>query len=208
MKRWIGCAGHAGFTSDHIWAVLKIFASSSLVTLLRKVFALLTVTARASVPTRNSIGVRPIFLAFSISFALMPRLALAISVSPATVKRSNPAPLPILSIVMLPLYPSSLKRSAILSERGKTVELPAVVILPVTFNGLTPGSPWTLGPSIQARELPAAAGWAFSWAPPATNGARAANARIRTISFLIFSSIGILFNQKVVVKCEKSVTKT
>ena len=60
LKRWIGSAGQAGFTSDHFSAVEKILASSAMVTFLRKVFFLLTTTARASVPTRNSIGSRPI----------------------------------------------------------------------------------------------------------------------------------------------------
>jgi hypothetical protein len=59
--------------------------------------------ARASVPTRNSIGVRPMAWQLSTSESLMPRLALAISVSPFTQKRSKPAPEPMLSMVISPL---------------------------------------------------------------------------------------------------------
>ena len=44
-----------------------------------------------------------------------------------------------LSMVMLPAKPSSLNRSAIRSDSGNTVELPAVMMLPLTFSGSTPG---------------------------------------------------------------------
>jgi hypothetical protein len=53
-----------------------------------EVVLLLTTTARASVPTRNSIGSRPMARQDSTSESLMGRLALAMSVSPATQKRS------------------------------------------------------------------------------------------------------------------------
>jgi hypothetical protein len=81
----------------------------------------------------------------STSESLIARLAFEMSVSPCTQKRSNPAPLPMLSMVMLPAYPSSWKRSAIRSDSGKTVELPAVTMSPVTSKGLTSGkaSTWT-----------------------------------------------------------------
>ena len=52
---------------------------------------------------RNSRGSRPIFRALSTSLPLMARLALEISVSPVTQKRSKPAPEPMESTVMLPL---------------------------------------------------------------------------------------------------------
>jgi len=94
--------GQAGFTSDHFSAV-KMAASSSNVALVMKVLSLLTTTARASVPTRNSTGSRPMARQDSSSESLMARLALAMSVSPATQKRSKPAPEPMLSMVMLPL---------------------------------------------------------------------------------------------------------
>ncbi len=109
-------------------------------TLVTKVFFLFTTTARASVPMRNSMGSRPIFRAASTSLDLMARLALAMSVSPATQKRSKPAPLPMESTVMLPLYPSSANRSTIRSDSGYTVELPALMMLPLTWSGFTPGS--------------------------------------------------------------------
>ena len=59
MKRWIGSVGQLGSTSAQVSAVLKISASCSNVTSVRNSFSWLTVTASASVPTRNSIGVRP-----------------------------------------------------------------------------------------------------------------------------------------------------
>ena len=102
----------------------------------RKSFSLLTTIAKASVPTRNSIGVRPMDSHEEISSSWMARLALAMSVSPATQKRSRPAPEPMLSTVMLPLKPSSRKRSDMRSDNGNTVELPAVMMSPVTFSGL------------------------------------------------------------------------
>jgi hypothetical protein len=45
-----------------------------------------------------------------------------------------------LSIVTFPLYPSSWKRSAIRSASGKTVELPAETMSPLTSNGFTSGN--------------------------------------------------------------------
>jgi hypothetical protein len=46
--------------------------------------------------------VRPIAWQAAVSSALIARLALAMSVSPAVQKRSKPAPVPMLSIVILP----------------------------------------------------------------------------------------------------------
>ena len=105
-----------------------------------KSFSWLTTTANASVPTRNSIGSRPIAWQLSISVSLIARDAFDMSVSPATQNRSKPAPLPMLSMVMFPAYPSSWNRSAIRSLNGNTVELPAVMMSPVTLNGSTAGS--------------------------------------------------------------------
>ncbi len=48
----------------------------------------------------------------------MAREALERSVSPATQKRSKPAPVPMESIVMLPPYPSSMNSSATASLNG------------------------------------------------------------------------------------------
>jgi hypothetical protein len=72
-----------------------------MVTSLTKSFSWLTVTARASVPTRNSMGSRLMARQDSTSESLMGRLALEMSVSPAWQKRSKPAPLPMLSMVIL-----------------------------------------------------------------------------------------------------------
>jgi hypothetical protein len=44
-----------------------------------------------------------------------------------------------LSIVISPAKPSSWKRSAMRSESGKTVELPAVMMFPLTLAGSTSG---------------------------------------------------------------------
>ena len=129
--------------SAQVSAVEKARAICSRVMLVAKVLAGLTTTARASVPTRNSIGSRPMARQDSVSLSLMGRLALAMSDSPATQNRSRPAPEPMESMVMLPLYPSLWNRSAIRSVRGKTVELPAVTMSPVTANGSTAGSPST-----------------------------------------------------------------
>ena len=105
LKRWIGSAGHLGLTSAQVLASdEKILASSARVTpSSSQVFSGLTTTARASVPTRNSTGVRPMAWQLSTSLDLMARLALAMSVSPVLQKRSRPAPDPIESMVMLPL---------------------------------------------------------------------------------------------------------
>jgi hypothetical protein len=116
-------------------AVEKIIASSSEVTSVTKVFSLLTTTARASVPMRNSSGVRLMALQDSISLSLIAREALEISVSPLTQKRSNPAPEPMLSMVISPLKPSSSKRCYMRSERGNTVEEPAETMAPLTASG-------------------------------------------------------------------------
>jgi len=140
MKRWIGSAGHSGRTSAHVSAVPKISASSASVTSSTKSFSALTTTASASVPTRNSSGSRPFARHASASLSLIARDALAMSVSAFTQNRSNPAPLPITSIVMFPPYPSSTKRSAIRSLNGATVELPAVRMSPTTASGYTAGS--------------------------------------------------------------------
>jgi len=189
MKRWIFSFGQAGLISDQVEAVLNSFASSSLVRFFTNVFWLLTTTARASVPTRNSMGLRPICLAASISLAFMARLALAISVSPATVNRSKPAPLPIESMVITPLYPSCLKRSAIRSDNGYTVELPAVMIFPLTFSGLTPGRPAT--PPSSTHEKVFFCTGSGSFAPPAKTGSVIItnDASIAASNFFIVSSI-------------------
>ena len=84
-------------------------------------------------------GSRPMAWHDSTSLSLMARLAFETSVSPATQNRSNPAPLPMLSMVTLPANPSSWNRSAIRSARGKTVELPADTTSPETLSGSTIG---------------------------------------------------------------------
>ena len=91
-------------TSDQLTASFeKILASSARVTpSFSQSLAGFTTIASASVPTRNSIGVRPIAAQFSTSESLIARLALAMSVSPVLQKRSKPAPEPIESMVMLP----------------------------------------------------------------------------------------------------------
>ena len=105
VKRRMSSAGHSGFTSDHFCAVVKMSPNSSRVTLVRKVFSLLTTMAMASVPTRNSTGTRAGERAAqaSTSESLMPRLALAMSVSPVLQKRSKPPPLPIEERVCCPV---------------------------------------------------------------------------------------------------------
>ena len=135
----MGSLGQLGSTSDQFSAVEKMSANCSKDASSRKSFSWLTTTARASVPTRNSIGSRPIAWQLSTSLSLIARLALETSVSPASQKREKPAPLPMLSMVTLPPKPSSWNRSAIRSARGKTVELPAETIVPSTASGSTGG---------------------------------------------------------------------
>jgi len=65
---------------------------------------------------------------------------LAISVSPVLQNRSNPPPVPTEAIFTLPVNPSLLKFSATASERGYTVELPAILMSPVRLAGSTSGS--------------------------------------------------------------------
>src|SRR5215207_3441888 len=86
----------------------------------------------------------------STSLSLMAREALEISVSPVLQKRSKPAPVPTESIVILPAKPSSSKRCFMRSESGKTVDEPAVTILPETASGkyITSGS--SAGASVAA----------------------------------------------------------
>jgi len=141
LKRRIGSAGQEGSMSDQLVASCeKILASCSMVTSVRKSLAGLTTTASPSVPTRNSTGSRPMARQFSRSESLIGRLAFEMSVSPDLQKRSKPAPVPMLSIVMLPANPSSWKRSAIASVSGYTVELPAMMMSPLTARGSTGGS--------------------------------------------------------------------
>ncbi len=102
-------------------------------------FFALTVTARASVPTLNSIGFLPIDLPCSISFCFYWSRSVCDITLASYCETFKPAPLPILSTVIVPLYPSSVNLSAILSERGNTVEDPAVTIFPLTLSGLTQG---------------------------------------------------------------------
>ena len=102
MNRSIGSAGQSALTSRQVSAVLKRRASSSRVRLSVKSLALLTTTARASVPTRMGKTLRPMAWQFSTSASLIGRLALATSVTPSAQKRSKPAPEPMLSTVMLP----------------------------------------------------------------------------------------------------------
>jgi hypothetical protein len=86
LKRFTGCAGQAGLTSDQlVVSAAKSLASSSRVTPSGPIQSLpgLTTTARASVPTRNSMGSRPMARQLSISLRRMGREALAMSVSPA-----------------------------------------------------------------------------------------------------------------------------
>src|SRR5690606_30060291 len=121
LKRLISSAGHAGFASDQVvTSAEKIIASSSSVNPSPPTQSLggYTTIASASVPSRTSTDVRPIAAQLSISLSLIGRDAFATSVAPAVQKRSNPAPDPMLSIVMFPAYPSAMKRSAIRSASG------------------------------------------------------------------------------------------
>src|SRR5215211_1796171 len=131
----MGSAGHSGRTSDQFVAVEKSRASSSRVTSVAKSFSALTTTVRASMPTWNSATVRPMPAQDSASLSLILREELAMSVSPATQKRSRPAPEPIESMVSLPPKPSSSKRCFMRSESGNTVEEPALTISPETASG-------------------------------------------------------------------------
>ncbi len=70
------------------------------------------------------------------------------SVSPATQKRSRPAPEPILSTVRLPVKPSSSKRCFMRSVSGKTVEEPAVMMSPETASGAYIASGSSAGASV------------------------------------------------------------
>ena len=97
----MGSSGQPASTSAQVSAVEKIRASCSEDAPVMKSFSALTTTARASVPTRNSMGSRPMAWQDSTSLSLIGRLALEMSVSPATQKRSKPAPLPMLSIVIV-----------------------------------------------------------------------------------------------------------
>ena len=83
--------GQSTLTSLH-FSDVNIFDSSSRVTSFTNVLVFATVTARASVPTLNSIGFLPIFFAATLSLSFIGLEALEISVSPATVNLSNPAP--------------------------------------------------------------------------------------------------------------------
>ena len=132
-------AGHSARTSDQVSAVEKMAASSSMVTSVTKSFSTETATAMASVPTRNSMGSRSMAAQDSRSLSLMAREALETSLSPASQKRSKPAPEPMESMVILP-PPSPSYIPAMTSASGKTVELPAETTSPGTSAGLTAGS--------------------------------------------------------------------
>jgi hypothetical protein len=90
------------------------------VTLVRKVFSLLTTMAMASVPDAefNRFARRAEAAQFSTSLSLMAREALETSVSPVAQNRSKPPPGPTLARLTLPAKPSFLKLSAITSASG------------------------------------------------------------------------------------------
>ncbi len=158
-------------------------------------------TASASVPTLNSSGSRPSFRAAAISFSLIGRLAFAISVSPVTAQRSNPAPLPIESIVIVPAYPSSMNSSAIRSESGNTVELPAVTMFPVTRIGSTSGRP-PEGPSItHAKSGPSAGCEAEPVSPRPSAAAAAAERHPAAMSAASVRIVRFMTSSCTVVRC-------
>ena len=107
------------------------------------------------------------------------------SVSPVLVNRSKPAPEPMESMVIWPAKPSFLNCSAMTSERGKTVDEPAVMMVPVTAAGLTPGRILSLSSltlSIQGY-MP----WAKT---PTANRASATIAILFFIRFLPWEAVG------------------
>jgi hypothetical protein len=102
---------------------------------------LLITTERASVPTRISIGSRPMALQASTSLSLMGRLAFEMSEFPCSQNRSKPPPDPIDSIVYSG-PPSSIQRVTTRLESGNTVEDPAMPMSPEgTSSGSTTGRP-------------------------------------------------------------------
>ncbi len=98
-------------------------------------------TDRASVPTRISIGSRPMERQASTSSSLIGRLALEMSDAPSTQNRSKPPPEPIESIEYSG-PPSSIQRVSTAVDSGNTVDDPAIPMSPdATSSGSTNGRP-------------------------------------------------------------------